>query len=117
MNGIHTLKDFPYMVCLHDDGSVFWWILYGYERYGIKIGTGCTAVMAPGNYPSWQAKQITGIIGGLKGASEYEKLVGHPDSGTAGMDSQSVIHIFILLLIVMGNLTYFANRKEKETNK
>jgi hypothetical protein len=112
MNGIETLKDFPYMVCLHDDGSVFWWTLYGYERYGIKIGAGCTAVMAPGNYPPYQAQQLTGIIGGLKGASEYEKLMGYRGSGSAGMDSQSVIHIFIIGLLIFGNIVYFTTRKD-----
>ncbi len=110
---INSLKDFSYMVCIHDDSSVFTWITYGYERYGIKIGTGCTAVMAPGNYPSLQAKQITGIIGGLKGASEYEKLMNYRGEGARGMDSQSVIHVFIIILIFLGNLTYFILERKK----
>ncbi|MDI6783114.1 MAG: hypothetical protein QME64_03345 [bacterium] len=114
LHDIHSLKDIPYLVVLHDDATVFTWIIYGYERYGIKIGTGCTAVMAPGNYPSLQAKQITGIIGGLKGASEYEKLVGYRGSGAAGMDSQAVIHIFIIALIIFGNISYFVFRREKQ---
>lgn len=113
LKDIKTLKDIAYLIVLHDDSSVFTWITYGYERYGIKIGTGCTAVMAPGNYPAMQAKQVTGIIGGLKGASEYEKLVGYRSSGSEGMDSQSVIHIFIIGLIIFGNISYFALRGKK----
>jgi hypothetical protein len=104
---VKSLKDFSYMVCIHDDSSVFTWITYGFERYGIRIGTGCTAVMAPGNYPVLQAQQITGIIGGLKGASEYEKLMNYRGDGARGMDSQSVIHVFIIILIFLGNITYF----------
>lgn len=124
MKGINQLRDFDYIVVIHDDSSVFSWINYGYERYPdrVRIGTGCTAVMATGNYPPLQAKQITGIIGGLKGASEYEKLIDykqrHGKSGpaTAGMDSQSVIHIFIILLIVLGNIMYFTVDKKKRNN-
>lgn len=114
LKGIHSLRDIGYLICLHDDSTVFDWITYGYERYGIKIGAGCTAVMAPGNYPAMQAKQLTGIIGGLKGASEYEKLVGYRSSGSEGMDSQSVIHIFIIGLIIFGNISYFALRGKKQ---
>jgi hypothetical protein len=114
LKGVHSLKDIPYMVCIHDDSSVFTWITYGYERYGIKIGSGCTAVMAVGNYAALDAKQITGIIGGLKGASEYENLLGYRGPGANGMDSQSVIHIFIIGLIIFGNVMYFTTRKKKK---
>ncbi|MCX7918835.1 MAG: hypothetical protein N3A72_04340 [bacterium] len=114
LKDINSLKDIKYLVVLHDDATVFTWITYGYERYGIRIGTGCTAVMAPGNYPALNAGQITGIIGGLKGASEYEKLEGYRGAGSAGMDSQSVIHIFIIGLIVFGNITYFTLRRKQK---
>jgi len=114
LKDIKSLKDIQYLVVLHDDATIFTWITYGYERYGIPIGAGCTAVMAPGNYPSLNAGQITGIIGGLKGASEYEKLEGYRGTGSEGMDSQSVIHIFIIGLIVFGNITYFTLRRKKK---
>ena len=113
MNGIKTLKDFPFMVCIHDDASVFTWITYGYERYGIKIGTGATAVMAVGNYAAMNAKQITGIIGGLKGASEYEKLMGFRGWASNGMDSQSVMHMYIIFLLILGNIMFFFFEKKK----
>jgi hypothetical protein len=114
LKGVHSLKDIPYMVCIHDDSSIFTWITYGYERYGIKIGSGCTAVMAVGNYAALDAKQLTGIIGGLKGASEYENLLGYRGPGANGMDSQSVIHIFIIGLIIFGNVIYFVSRRKKK---
>lgn len=113
LKGVHTLKDISYMVDIHDDSSVFTWITYGYERYGIKIGAGSTAVMAVGNYASLQAKQLTGIIGGLKGASEYEKLMGYRGWASNGMDSQGVMHLFIIVLLILGNIMYFFVEKKK----
>ena len=113
LKGINSLKDIPYMVCIHDDSSVFTWITYGFERYGIKIGSGCTAVMAVGNYASMNAGQLTGIIGGLKGASEYEKLMNVRGWASNGMDSQSVMHFFIIGLLILGNIMYFFVERKK----
>jgi hypothetical protein len=113
LKGVNSLKDIPYMIDIHDDSSVFTWITYGYERYGIKIGAGSTAVMAVGNYASLNAKQLTGIIGGLKGASEYEKLMGYRGWASNGMDSQEVMHLFIIVLLILGNIMYFFVEKKK----
>jgi len=107
LTNINSLKDFPYLVCVHDDSYINYWIVYAYERLGTKIGSACTAIMASGMYPFLDAKQITGIVGGLKGASEYEKLINHPDFGMKGMNVQAIIHSFIILIIILGNLAYF----------
>jgi hypothetical protein len=47
---------------------------------------------------------------GLVGAAEYEQLSGEAGSAMAGMDSQSLVHIAIILLILVGNVAYFAGR-------
>jgi hypothetical protein len=106
LKDIEGLGDFKYLVCLHDDSSVSIWILYGFEIVGIKIGACCTAVMAPGIYANLDAGQLTGIVGGLKGGSEYEKLLGYRGMATSGMDSQTVIHILIVIFILIGNFSY-----------
>jgi hypothetical protein len=107
MEGLTSLSDFPYMVTLHDDGYLDWWVVYGHERYGIKIGAACSAIMATGAYPFLQAGQITGVVGALKGASEYEKLIGRLEAGAAGMDAQSIIHLFAIALIIIANIAHF----------
>jgi hypothetical protein len=107
MQGLRSLRDFPYMVDLHDDGYLDWWVVYGHERYGIKIGAAASAIMATGTYPFLQAKQITGVVGALKGASEYEQLINRPGAAGAGMDAQSIIHVFAIALIVLANAAYF----------
>lgn len=111
LQGIETLKDFPYMVCVADDAYLDYWIIYAYERFGLKIGTACTAVMAPGFYPYLDVGQVTGIIGGLKGASEYEKLMGYKGFGHIGMDTQTIIHSVIIIMIVLGNIAYLILKK------
>jgi hypothetical protein len=71
----------------------------------VKILLGCTAVMAPEQYPYLDSGQLSGLLTGMKGAAEYEKLLSAPGTGTPMMGGQSFAHLYILLLILMGNLS------------
>jgi len=82
------------------------WVAYAHERYGQKVAAGVTAVMAADYYPYLQTGQLVGLIGGLKGAAEYEKLIDRPSDGLKGMDAQTIVHLFIVLMIILGNLAY-----------
>ncbi len=94
------------------------WILYAQTRYGVKIGAGLTAVMAPKYYPFLQTGQFSGMMSGMKGAAEYENLLvryGYAtETGKAetAMNSQTLVHLLIILLILIGNIGYLATRKE-----
>lgn len=97
------------------------WIRYPQTRYGVKVAAGLTAVMAPQYYPFVQTGQVSGLMAGMKGAAEYEKLVldhGYAatlGSAETGMNSQSMIHLLIMFFIVLGNIGYFfARRAGKE---
>jgi len=50
------------------------WVLYASTPFGIKTVVGCTGVQAPLMYP-YIPKQLTGLLGAIKGAAEYESLV------------------------------------------
>jgi hypothetical protein len=82
-------------------------------RYGKKVGTGVTAVSAPAFYPYLNAGQLQGLLGGMKGAAEYEKLIEQSGLGTSGMDAQSIAHGLIILFIVLANVFYIAGRRKK----
>jgi len=91
------------------------WVAYGYQRYHVKVAAGVTAVMAADYYPYIQTGQLIGLIGGLKGAAEYEKLVGLPGKAFTGMDAQSIIHMLIIVFIVLGNVAYLiVSRRTKK---
>ena len=49
----------------------------------------------------------------MKGAAEYEELVGAIGMATAGMGAQSMVHLMIIFFIIMGNIAYFIGRREK----
>jgi len=51
------------------------WITYARSKFGANVAAGVTAVMAADNYPYLQSGQLIGMLAGLKGAAEYEKMV------------------------------------------
>lgn len=102
----HNYRDLRIVTCL-SGSDVTAWMEYAHERFNANVSAGVTGVMATGLYPYWQTRQLVGIIGGLKGAAEYETLIKQPGSGIGGMDAQSVAHIAIIFFIIIGNLGFF----------
>ncbi len=118
MQEVTRLRDIPFMVSISAGTPGFSaWLLYGQSRYGLRVAAGVTAVSAADAYPYLQTGQLTGLLAGMKGAAEYEVLVQRHDyskaymPAVAAMDSQSLAHIVILVLVVIGNIAFFATRK------
>ncbi len=86
------------------------WVQQIVSRYHVPMVAGVTAVSAPEYYPYLQAGQLQGLLGGMAGAAEYEVLVQHPALATRGMDAQSLAHIFIAFMILLGNLAALPQR-------
>ncbi len=114
LDGVRSLKDVGYMVSLGAGRpGVEEWYVFGKDKYKFELGGGCTGVMAPGLYPLLRSGQINGLIGGLRGAAEYESLIGQKGKAVAGMDAQSATHLAIILLVIMCNLFYFSLRQQR----
>jgi hypothetical protein len=112
LEGVQSLKDVTYMVSLGaGNPGVEAWYVFGKDKYKFEMGGGCTGVMAPGLYPLLRSGQINGLIGGLRGAAEYESLIGQKGKAVAGMDAQSATHVAIIVLVMICNLFYFSMRR------
>ncbi len=107
LRGVRSLRQVNYVVSLAaGTPGVESWYVYGKEKYGFELGGGVTAVIAPGLYPFLDTGQINGLIGGLRGAAEYETMIGMKGKAVAGMDAQSATHFIIIVLILLCNLFY-----------
>ncbi len=113
MKGIHNYNDINLIVDFAHGFTPEQWAQYVVARFGVKMFAGVTGVVAPSLYPYLQSGQLTGIIGGLQGAAEYETLVGKAETGTFGMPAQSFGHLLILLFIVLGNIGFFLLRRKQ----
>ena len=114
LEGVQSLKDVAYAISLGaGNPGVEAWYVFGKDKYKFELGGGCTGVIAPGLYPLLRSGQINGLIGGLRGAAEYESLVGKKDRAVAGMDAQSATHFAIIALVAICNLFYFSLRHQQ----
>ncbi len=113
MKGLKNYEDIKLAVTISGSAIISTWIIYTGGRYGVPIGAGVTAVMATDYYTYLHSGQLVGLLGGLKGAAEYEKLIQYPDMATKGMDGQNIAHLLIVFFIIIGNIGYFLGKKAK----
>jgi len=112
LTGVQSLRDVDYVISLAAGTTgIETWYVFGKDKYKFELGGGCTGVIAPGLYPLLRSGQINGLIGGLRGAAEYEVLIGQKGRAVAGMDAQSVTHLAIIVLVVLCNAFYLSIRK------
>jgi hypothetical protein len=110
MQHVPNYDSVNFVLIIADNAMVDYWVALVNARYGLPMVAGVTAVMAPKMLSYVQARQLLGLLGGMKGAAEYETLIGRVDKASAGMDAQSLIHLLIILFIVLGNTGFIAQR-------
>jgi amino acid transporter len=99
------------------------WILFIGDPGHVPVAPGLAAVVAPLIYP-YYPKQALGLLGGVKGAAEYESELRHkypqfdkvPAPALRMMGPQTMAHIVIMAFIVIGNITYFRSRRRGPDN-
>jgi hypothetical protein len=121
MEGVANLTDMDLIVGI---GSGFpgvkEWIQFAGDRGDIPITGGVTAVEAPLLYP-YYPKQLLGLMGGLQGAAEYETALikAYPRfrqtavNAVRLMGPQAVAHTLIALLVILGNVMFFMERRRE----
>lgn len=77
------------------------------------IYVGAAAVQASGLQSVLRSGQIKGMMVGLSGAAQYEKLLERPGEATVLMDAQSLGHLIIIILIILGNVSFFLKQKSR----
>jgi hypothetical protein len=138
MEPIRTYRNIALCICVSAASYPDSWIAYAVTQYGLKFASGVTAVMAAEYYPYLQSGQMIGLLGGLKGAAEYERLLDEMEIADGktdvlrnrmsdeaystlmknrmrariGMDAQFVVHIVIIMLIIVGNMIYIFYREQ-----
>lgn len=128
VNEVRNYDDVKVVISLATGIIGEWWADLVNAQFGVPVAVGCTAVSAPKYYAFLRANQMIAVLGGLRGASEYEELLkrkyewarkvySEPSemkvSATTGMDVQSIIHVIIIAFIIFGNVMYFASGKQK----
>lgn len=124
MKDVHSLKDMDLLLSIGGGKpGVKEWVLFAGDRGSIPTGGGAAAVSTPLLYP-YYPKQLVGLLGGTKGAAEYEAelIKRHPrfaNIKTPALDMmgpQTMAHVVIISFIVIGNVSYFRSRRKQANN-
>ena len=135
MVGINNVEDFNFVFDFSAGvpGNAEW-VQYACDPKNVPLSSGCTSIMVTDAIPYVESGQLRGILAGMPGAAEYEQLVYDfllqeidnknqnlssnvkilKGKATSRMSSQSLAHLFIVLFIILGNLSYYyINRGKK----
>jgi len=96
------------------------WVLFVGDPANVPIGAGVAAVTAPIYYP-YYPKQMLGLLGGIKGAAEYEsemqrvypQFASMPTPALIMMGPQTLAHVVVMAFIIIGNVAFFVARRKK----
>ncbi len=111
MRSIQNYDDVACVIDISGTNSTDYWISYGQGRYGFPLAIGVTGVSAAQYYPFYGSGQIFGLMGGMLGAAQYEKLADNAGLAIDGMRVQLYAHIMIIAFIILGNVGYFVSRR------
>ena len=124
MRGVHDIRNVKLVFTAATGVIGEWWITQVHSQIGTPVVIGPTAVSAPKYYAYLNAGQLVGMLSGMKGAAEYERLLRdtYPQmarfykstrtfTATKGMDGQTVIHTVMIAFIILGNLAFLVTRE------
>ncbi|MDH3892185.1 MAG: hypothetical protein OEV49_13990 [candidate division Zixibacteria bacterium] len=113
MDSVVNYEQVSFIFEIADNATADYWVSIVNAQYGVPMGCGTTAVSAPKYYAFVGSGQFVGLLGGMKGAAEYEILVDKRAKAVVGMGAQSMVHLLIIALVVLGNVSYFILGKHK----
>ncbi|GAG68445.1 unnamed protein product, partial [marine sediment metagenome] len=88
------------------------WLRQWNTPYGVPQITGCIGVSVPGMIPYINSGQLSAMMPGLTVSAEYEVLTNNPGLAVAGVDAVSTSHLMVIMLVILGNITYFMTKEE-----
>lgn len=111
--GVTKIEDFAAVIDISGGESQRWAIGHIEGPHKVPCVAAITAVILAVTQPYFSSGQFKGLLSGLNGAAEYEVLAKVPGLAASGMDAQSLGHAWIVILVIMGNIAYFAGKGKK----
>lgn len=116
MQGVESVKDVGLIAEITPSATLGLWIAFIYGPYRTPIVYAPTSVSGPEGFNWLDSGQIKGMLVGMKGAAEYEQLIGSKGFATRGASALSSSHLLIIALIVLGNVGYIISRRRRAAN-
>ncbi len=113
MENIKTAEDIDLVITI-ETGTPGYpeWLRQWNDPFGVPFILGCIGVSVPGTAPYLASGQISALMPGLTASGEYELLIGKPGLAVANLDAVSTSHLLVVLLVLIGNIAYFASGRK-----
>lgn len=105
------------VISIADGNLTTHWIEYGKARFNVPVIAAVTAAMMTTYDPYLASGQLTAMVGGLNGAAQYEALIQSRGSGSRGMLAQTTGHLYVIAMILAGNILYLRSRRRERRKR
>jgi hypothetical protein len=115
MADIHSYQDIDLVITYFGDATgMEKYIRQWFVSYGIPQCWGTPAGNEAGCVPYMSAGMCEGYVSGPTGGATIEKLIHEPGEAARIADMKNLASIPIILLVILGNIAYFAKKLKKE---
>ena len=114
MENITNYDQISLLLDLASGSTTEGWITYANAQYNLQIASGVTGVIISQMYPFLQTGQLVGLIAGISGAAEYERLIDTPAKAMQWINIESFVHLLIVGLVILGNIAFFIQNRREE---
>jgi hypothetical protein len=119
--GFPIMKDLPrldhdhvaavFALSIGSPGAPDYWLPYLTQKINVPLLVGPIDSYVPNYKPFVASGQFAAMLDGSRGAAEYEALLHYSGGATQAADGQTMAALIALVLVVLGNLGYFAARR------
>jgi len=92
-------------------GELGHWIRQIAVAYDKPLAIMTQGICAPSIQP-FIPQLVYTMLTDMKCAAEYEYMIGMPGPAISGMDIQTVVHLFLFVMIILANVMYFTKGKQ-----
>ncbi|MDH5791303.1 MAG: hypothetical protein OEZ44_03895 [Candidatus Bathyarchaeota archaeon] len=103
-----TANDYAIVLTTGENEIV--WVNQWWTPYGVPVGVMGIAMKGSALQPYYNSGDIFGLAVGVRGGAEFELLIGEPAGAVTRMDSISLSHLSVVILIIIANTGVLYNK-------
>jgi len=107
---LRGFTDFALVAVIASGATARDWVIYGQGRFQAPIILGLAGGIGPTFQGFFETHQVEGLLAGLRGAAEYEQMTEHPREALRVLSTQSTAHLLLVVLVVIGNISFLLSR-------
>jgi hypothetical protein len=104
MKTIRSAKDIALVIDIDGTNGTEFYVRH-WKPAGVPVVSTVVGVIISGYLPFLESGQLSGMLMGIKGNAEFEKLTDRLGKGMSAMDMLSLAQTALIILVIIGNIT------------